>query len=568
MVAPIFTSKRCTHLNNPIMCLSTITLPLSEHHGTKTLLSLLHTVSVSCVNLHFSTANYNIRMTATNPGRWLNSVPPRYSPASTRRPHSAISQISVAETSSGALTKWLAYDRFTQPKWCSFSVPATDDLIRADIRASVPEFPVPDQRDGFTIVRRYMYNILTSTGWGISDKYPAAVRCTVQSWYGNGGFFRAQCEKRDGLKWLCPGEGKDDQGVEVSFDDQLRERIRECVRYESSILMQEETGIEDAVSVAGSYAAGGATEEYNIFSTEVPEYQVGNVETPPDQLSLPRSRSSSSIYSEEEDVEPEEVPARYDSARSSTVKPDVSTSEILATSYEDLVRSSLEAEYPFETTPAPTTDEDHPSELSHHDLPQTTPGEDIEALHHKNSVENLTTPTITKPFTKESISPTIASKRSIIKRMTSTIDFPPNFTSPPKEKRPGNPKKVMVGTTSSTEAKPRVSGDMIKTMDNIMQGKKTQRAPSKKKQESPSREGQAGSSSRTTSNSKMQHHTSEEPLFASRKDDSVIVAAATAAAQRARQLKLEEAKQLNHHHERKKANLFTKVFWRFGGSKN
>jgi hypothetical protein len=501
-------------------------------------------------------------MVAPNLKLWPQSFPPRYSPAPARRPRSSISQISVTENK-------LAYDRFTRPKWCSFNVPATDDLIRADTRAGVPKYPIPDEHDGFIIVRRYLYNVLTSTGWGISDKYPAAVRCTVESWYGNGGFFRAQCEEKDGLKCLCPGDGKDDQGVEVSFDEKLQERIRDCVRYESRILIPEEVDIEDAASVAGSYAADGAVEAHDTTSTEAPEQQLEHDENPQDQASLLRSRRSSSVYSdaEEAEVKPHEIPIRYDSARSSTVKPDVSTSETLASSYIDCVGSGLEAGHPIEAIPSPTADEHHPTEPSHHKLPQTLTEGNAEAFQQQSPVEQPTTPTITKPSTNESKTAAIASKRSFIKRMTSVKDFAPKFTSPPKDGRPGNPKQARLGATPGTVVKPRISSDMVKTMDQMMQGKSSHKpSVKKKKHKRPSKGTQLAALPRTATHGKMPHHVSKEPLVTNKKDEAAVVAAATAAAQKARQLKLEEAKQLNHH-ERKMANFFSKVVWRIGGRK-
>jgi hypothetical protein len=500
-------------------------------------------------------------MVAPNLKLWPQSFPPRYSPAPARRPRSSISQISITANK-------LAYDRFTHPKWCSFNVPATDELIRADTRAGVPKYPIPDEHDGFIIVRRYLYNVLTSTGWGISDKYPAAVRCTVESWYGNGGFFRAQCEEKDGLKCLCPGDGIDDQGVEVSFDEKLQERIRDCVRYESRILIPEEVDMEDAASVAGSYAADGAIEAHDTTSTEAPEQQLEHDENPQDQPSLLGSHHSSSVYSDAEEAEfmPHEIPIRYDSTRSSTIKPDVSTSETLASSYIDCVGSCFEAGHPIEAIPSPTADEHHPTEPSHHESPQTTTEEDTKGPQQQSSAEQPTTPTIAKPSTNESKTAAIASKRSFIKRMTSVKDFAPEFTSLPKDGRPRNPKQARLGATPGTVVKPRVSSDMVKIMDHMMQGKGSRKPSVKKLHKRPSKGTQLAALPRTAAHSEMPHHVSKEPLIANKKDDAAVVAAATAAAQKARQLKLEEAKQLNHQ-ERKKANFFSKVFWRIGGRK-
>jgi hypothetical protein len=462
----------------------------------------------------------------------------------------------------------LAYDRFTHPKWCAFNVPATDDLIRADTRAGVPKYPVPDEHDGFTIVRRYLYNVLTSTGWGISDKYPAAVRCTVESWYGNGGFFRAQCEEKDGLRRLCPGDGKDDQGVEVGFDDKLQERIRNCVRYESSLLVQKEEDMEDAASVAGSYAADGAAEAHDTINTEAPEQLLEDNENPQDQQSLLESRRSSSVYSDakEAGVKPHEIPIRYDSARSSTIKADVSTSEALASSYMDIFRSSLEAEHPVEAIPSPTADEHHPTELSLHESPQAIIEEATETLQQQSAIEQPTTPTIAKPSTNESQPAAIATNRSFIKRMASVKDFAPKSTSPPIDIRPGNPKQARLGATPGTVVKPRVSSDMLKTMDQMLQGKGSRKPSVKKQQKRLTKRIQSAALPNTAGRMRKPHHMPKEPLVANKKEDAAVVAAATSAAQKARQLKLEEATQLNHH-KRKKGNFFSKVFRRIGGRK-
>jgi len=49
---------------------------------------------------------------------------------------------------------------------------------------------------------------------------------------------------------LCPIKGKDGEGNEVYFEDQLRDKIRQCVRYESSMLLYRENELDDAMSEA------------------------------------------------------------------------------------------------------------------------------------------------------------------------------------------------------------------------------------------------------------------------------------------------------------------------------
>jgi hypothetical protein len=124
-----------------------------------------------------------------------------------------------------------------------------------------------------------------------------------------------------------------------------------------------------------------------------------------------------------------------------------------------------------------------------------------------------------------------------------------------------------LGATPGTVVKPRISSDMVKTMDQMMQGKSSHKpSVKKKKHKRPSKGTQLAALPRTATHGKMPHHVSKEPLVTNKKDEAAVVAAATAAAQKARQLKLEEAKQLNHH-ERKMANFFSKVVWRIGGRK-
>ncbi|KAI4650377.1 hypothetical protein J4E93_002733 [Alternaria ventricosa] len=141
----------------------------------------------------------------------------------------------------------LARDRYRALSWSQFKVPSSDSFIRVDTRDDTPAHALPNENDGFTVVRQYLYDVLTHTGWGIGYECPAAIRATVESWYGHGGYFKAQCVAEDGLLDLCPMKGKDGEGNEVWFEDRLRNKIRECVRHESSMLLYRETELDDAM---------------------------------------------------------------------------------------------------------------------------------------------------------------------------------------------------------------------------------------------------------------------------------------------------------------------------------
>jgi hypothetical protein len=181
---------------------------------------------------------------------WLRNFPSRYNPVATARCHQPyLSSITTTSTSS-VQNQVLARDRYQAMKWVLFQVPSSDNLIRADTREGIPAYDLPNENDGFTIVRRYLYDVLTKTGWGISAECPAAIRATVEGWYGHGGYFKAQCAAEDGLSNLCPIVGQDGEGKEVTFDERLREKIRDCVRHESRVLLCHEDRLQDSISEA------------------------------------------------------------------------------------------------------------------------------------------------------------------------------------------------------------------------------------------------------------------------------------------------------------------------------
>jgi hypothetical protein len=465
----------------------------------------------------------------------------------------SVSRISVAE-STNSYINFLVLDRFKRLNSCSFSVPSSDNRIRADTHEGGVNYSLPDERDEFTVVRRYLYNILTSTEWGINDKWPAAVRCTVESWYGNGGFFRAQCEEESGLSDFCPEEGSDDQGNEVSFQDATRKKINDCVRFESRKLMQRERDLENAASAAGSYTDDGVAEEQG--DAEAPRDEVLNLELLQDRQSL-HSNDCSSVYSEagEDESKPRELPARYDSARSSrALSPDVSTSEKIASSYMNLFCSS----WALEATHSP----------SPHELLQCTPDEATKVLKRQTTSEEKRNSTQNTTSTKVLNTTDVRPKRSFIKHMISVKDFGTAPASPPKEvhgRRPSGYKQAKLGVTPSTEAKPSISREVVTTMNEIMQGRKgTQlRRPPVKKHKESTKKGPEVTTSEKPRKTTINCTTPLVTLARDKKYEKqkeAIVAAATAAAHRAGQLKLEETRLLNHHCERKRAGFFTRLF--------
>ena len=147
-------------------------------------------------------------------------------------------------------TQMLARDRYRALSWSLFKVPSSDSFIRVDTRDDTPAHALPDENDGFTVVRQYLYDVLTHTGWGIGYECPAAIRATVEGWYGHGGYFKAQLAEKNGLSDLCPIKGKDGEGNDVYFEDRLKDKIRECVRHESSMLLYREVELDDAMSEA------------------------------------------------------------------------------------------------------------------------------------------------------------------------------------------------------------------------------------------------------------------------------------------------------------------------------
>jgi hypothetical protein len=492
--------------------------------------------------------------------RWLPRDSPRNNPAPPLHPH----RYSIAESTRSTYTSTLAFDRFKHLNSCTFNVPTSDDGIRADTHEGVLQYPLPNERDDYTIVRRYLYNILTVTGFGIGEKYPAAVRCTVEAWYGDGAFFRAKCEE-DGPRGLCPEDGKDDHGVDIWFHEIIGRKIDECVRSESRKSLQRDREWEEGVSVAASYTGVVAHEEQGM---RAPDDAITNENLPQDQRSL--HSSDCSVYSREEEEEdnakPLGLPDRHDSARSSTVKPNTSTSEELAASYMDLVSSSLETEHLLDAGTSPTTDEHHPEEPSLHESLPDIPDEETQVMVEKPSMQ------------QDLKTETIVPKRSFIKRVTSVKNFAlrPTFSSKEVgapnalDKRPGGYKQVRVGYTADTEAKPRVSPDMIRTMDELMQGRRSthlKRAPTKKGKKSlGDGVGVGVKAPQPTPNIKTPPQTPEEAKRPGQQEEAEV-AAAIAAALRARQMKVEEARRLNHHAERKKAGFFAKMFDSMGGKK-
>ncbi|KAH6882266.1 hypothetical protein BKA58DRAFT_464248 [Alternaria rosae] len=168
-------------------------------------------------------------------------------------------------------TQKLARDRYRALSWSLFQVPSSDSSIRVDTRDDTPTHALPNENDGFTVVRQYLYDVLTRTGWGIGHECSAAIMATVEGWYGHGGYFKAQCAAEDGLLDLCPIKGKDGEGNEIYFENRLRDKIRECVRHESSMLLHREVVLDDAMSEADT-CAGDNTPDISVQERGYQDY--------------------------------------------------------------------------------------------------------------------------------------------------------------------------------------------------------------------------------------------------------------------------------------------------------
>ncbi|KAF1944356.1 hypothetical protein EJ02DRAFT_420434 [Clathrospora elynae] len=229
--------------------------------------------------------------------QWVPAYPQRYSP--TLPKISYADENTISETSS-TRTSTLIYERFQYMNRCKFELPPSDDLIRADTRERIPLFPVPDENDGTSIVRRYLYNILTSTRWDISAKYPAAVRYTVDSWYGNGGYFRSNVVDKDGLYDICPKHGNDDHGVEVFFGFRIRSKIASCVRYESQMLLDQESRSSHAtLQVAANDRTNNSVHEEYMSTAKEPLPRFADDDSDPNSPQYSQSLHSDdvSVYS-------------------------------------------------------------------------------------------------------------------------------------------------------------------------------------------------------------------------------------------------------------------------------
>lgn len=115
----------------------------------------------------------------------------------------------------------------------AFQAPSDRD-IRADTRTYDVDVQFPDDNDSYDTVRRFLYRILTSSGWGISEKYPSAVRATVNDWYGTGYYLRLRYSNND-LKDICPATWMEHQGhrnLPEAIDRRLRDMVASCVIHE------------------------------------------------------------------------------------------------------------------------------------------------------------------------------------------------------------------------------------------------------------------------------------------------------------------------------------------------
>ena len=123
----------------------------------------------------------------------------------------------------------LVYTCYLAQHDLAFELPTSNLQIRLDTREDGPHYTFPARDARFQQIRRLLYDILTSNGWGISDQYPVAVRATVKEWVGNGEDFWSIFEMKDGFQGICPSKGEDDQGVERVFEKEVRWLVGTCV---------------------------------------------------------------------------------------------------------------------------------------------------------------------------------------------------------------------------------------------------------------------------------------------------------------------------------------------------
>ncbi|KAF1846809.1 uncharacterized protein K460DRAFT_396118 [Cucurbitaria berberidis CBS 394.84] len=151
---------------------------------------------------------------------------------------------------------------------CDFKLPCSDDQIRAETQEGPPRYELPEEDDSFLVVRRYLYELLTRSGWGVSDRYPVAVRCTVNNWIGKGGYFKKMYCTMDGLNTICPRCGMDDKGIEVAFESSIRDTITACIVYETRKLWEYKLHRVSKASIASEYLAIVAEEQQNLTATK------------------------------------------------------------------------------------------------------------------------------------------------------------------------------------------------------------------------------------------------------------------------------------------------------------
>jgi hypothetical protein len=126
----------------------------------------------------------------------------------------------------------------------------TDDEIQeCPPETSAPVFPVPSENAPNSVVKKYLLDVLTRTGWGIAIESNREVRATVNKFVGNGWVLRNKFQKK-GLKYICPTQmsvrGKNGAVQIFKISDSTRSNIADCVMHEMERYFQEEKKIQDS----------------------------------------------------------------------------------------------------------------------------------------------------------------------------------------------------------------------------------------------------------------------------------------------------------------------------------
>lgn len=120
-----------------------------------------------------------------------------------------------------------------------------------DVRECPPEgdcapiIPVPDENAPNSVVKEYLFAVLTRTGWGIAIESNREVRATINRFVGNGWALRNRYQKKD-LKDICPNymSVRRDDGIllTLKISASTRSNIGNCVMHEMERYFQGQNG--------------------------------------------------------------------------------------------------------------------------------------------------------------------------------------------------------------------------------------------------------------------------------------------------------------------------------------